>query len=74
MTDVLQQKYDEYRNRYNSNCQTWRSEPVMERKLNDPACLVVLLIMTVAFFAVGIYYIASGSDLPQGTDDNNSVF
>jgi len=34
----------------------------MERKVNDPACIVVFVILTVAFLGIGGYYISIKDD------------
>jgi hypothetical protein len=57
--------YSEYRERYNSTCQLWRSEPVKDRKVNNPLCIVVLIVITLAFLAIGGYYIATKADYEQ---------
>lgn len=72
MTDTNVVNYNEYRERYNSNCQLWRSEPVNDRKLNNPICLAILIALTVCFLAVGGYYIATRSDYEQPTPDYNT--
>lgn len=73
MHDNTAVNYNEYRERYNSNCQHWRSEPVNDRKLNNPICLAILIALTIFFIAVGGFYIATKSEYEEPTPDYNTT-
>ena len=49
--------YGPYQESFNARCIEWRSEPVEDRKCNDVFCLPVLLLMVLALFGVGGYYV-----------------
>lgn len=66
--------YNEYRERYNTTCQLWKSEPVFDRKLNNPICLGLLIALTAFFLGVGGYYIATKSDFQAATVDYDTSF
>lgn len=55
-------RYNQYKRRYDSSCISWKFEPVSERKVNNPVCLAVLIMIIGFFVGVGGYYIATKSD------------